>query len=437
VTPLDPHLIVRAGALYVATILTLAVWLWRRPSRRAWNAAILASLWNIPVLLTTNLAAAYAGWWHFDADGGLLLGTPVDLLLAWAWLWGAVPALAVPAAPLPIVVGAACALDLALMPAAAPVVRLGPQWLAGEAVAAAAVLVPAQLLARWTTRGERLVGRAVIQMVGFVGIVGLCVPAIAIEGSNGPWVNPLALSGWQFSILAQALALPALLGCTAVQEFVTRGGGTPVPFDPPRRLVTSGVYAFVRNPMQLSGVLLLVTLGIGLRSAWVAAAGLMAHIYAIGLAGWDEDHDLRQRFGDDWAAYHLAVPRWVPRLRPWRRSSAAPARLYVSESCGMCSELGRWFARRGVNGLDIVAAESHPSRALRRITYEPGDGSRAATGTEAIARALEHVHLGWALAGFAMRLPVICSIVQLIVDACGGEPRSIPTASRGPAPPAR
>jgi protein-S-isoprenylcysteine O-methyltransferase Ste14 len=79
---------------------------------------------------------------------------------------------------------------------------------------------------------------------------------------------------WQISLIVQVLAVPALLGLTAMQEFVLRGRGTPVPFDPPRRLVTTGIYAYVRNPMQLSAVLLLFLSGAVLQNAWVAAAGV-------------------------------------------------------------------------------------------------------------------------------------------------------------------
>jgi len=230
---------------------------------------------------------------------------------------------------------------------------------------------------------------------------------------------------WQLSLIAQALALPALVGLTAVQEFVVRGGGTPVPFDPPQRLVSSGVYAYIRNPMQLSAVVLLFLVGIVLRNAWLSAAGVMAHIYSVGLAGWDEGEDLRERFGADWTAYRHGVRGWAPRFRPWHATNRPPARLFVAEGCGMCREAGRWFEHRGARHLAIVPAETHPSRALTRITYEPGDGSRGATGVEAVARALEHLHLGWALLGCLLRLPVICQFAQLLTDASGGEPRKI------------
>jgi protein-S-isoprenylcysteine O-methyltransferase Ste14 len=419
----DPYLLVRAGALYVTVVLTVAIWTWRRPGARALAGAVLACLWNLPVVLALHLAARRFGWWEFDARGGLLLGMPVDLYLSWVWLWSVVPALAFRSLPLAVVMLLALAADLVLMPAAAPVVRLGPAWLTGELIGLFAGLLPGQLLARWTARGERLAARAVLQMIAFTGLLMLVLPAVVIEGSGGGWLNPGDRPAWQMSLIVQILALPALLGLTAVHEFVTRGGGTPVPFDPPRRLVTTGVYAYVRNPMQLSAVLLLFLLGLILRNAWLSSAGVMAHLYSVGLAGWDEDEDLRERVGEDWVVYRRNVRRWVPRLRPWHRPDHPPGRLFVSEDCGMCREVGRWFERRGARHLAIVPAGTHPSRALGRITYEPADGTRAASGVEALARALEHVHFGWALAGCGLRLPVICQAVQVLVDASGGEPR--------------
>src|SRR6185503_10882409 len=134
---------------------------------------------------------------------------------------------------------------------------------------------------------------------------------------------------WQLSLIAQLLAAVGLLGLTAVQEFAERGGGTPVPFDPPKTIVTTGIYSYVRNPMQLSAVLLLLVLGAVLANWWVAASALVAHIYSAGLAGWDEDEDLRDRFGDDWIAYRRAVRVWVPRFRPWHLPARPPAQLYV------------------------------------------------------------------------------------------------------------
>jgi hypothetical protein len=94
----------------------------------------------------------------------------------------------------------------------------------------------------------------------------------------------------------------------------------------------------------------------------------------------------------------------------------------------MCSEVGIWFERRAAR-LDIVPADSHCSRTLTRITYEPGDGTAAVQGVEAIARALEHIHFGWALLGFVLRLPMVRPLMQLLIDASGGEAR-VPASAR-------
>lgn len=420
---IDEYLLVRGGSIYLAAAVTAAVWAWRRPTSRIMSGALLGFTWNLPILLAVNAAAPALGWWSFEAEGGLLLGMPADLYLAWAWLWGGAAAMAFPGLPLAALAAIAVTVDVALMPAAAPVLRLEPAWLIGEAVAVAAALLPGQLLARWTARSDRLIGRVVLQMVTFAGLFLFVLPAIIIE-ATGQWRTPLSWSTWEWSLCVQLLAIPAVVGSSAVQEFVQRGGGTPVPFDPPRRLVTSGVYAYLRNPMQLSAVLLLVMLGVLLRSWWLAAASIMAHVYAVGIAGWDEDDDLRARFGDRWSAYRAGVRQWIPSWRPWSPAHTAPPRLFVAESCGMCREVRSWFVQRGVRHLEIVPAETHPTRSLRRITYQPVTGSEV-DGLEAIACALQHLHLGWAFVGSVLRLPIVRPLAQLIADASGAQPRQI------------
>jgi len=421
----DRYLLVRAASIYIAAVLTGIVWIWRKPRGRDVDGALLAFCWNLPALLALQVAASHFGWWQFDAQGGLLLGTPVDLYLSWAWLWGFVFAVAFPTLPLIFVLATALAADLALMPAATPVVDLGPYWLAGEVVGLILVLLPGQLLARWTTRGDRLGARVTLQMMTFSGLIVFVLPAIAIDGSGSTWQNPFSRPVWQWSLMLQLLAIPALFGVSAVQEFVVRGRGTPVPFDPPQRLVTSGVYAYVRNPMQLSAVVLLFLLGLALENLWVSGAGIMAHIYAIGLAGWDEDEDLRLRFGENWTRYRQSMQGWIPRVRPWFQRDSPDARLFVSSNCGMCSQVGQWFVRRDAVRLEVLPAETYPAGTLIRITYVTADGAGQFSGVQAISRALDHIHLGWAMLGWLLRLPAIRQFAQILIDASGGEPRSI------------
>ena len=158
---------------------------------------------------------------------------------------------------------------------------------------------------------RHLVARASLQVVAFSGLLAWLIPLIAIEGSGTAWIDPARTIGLVVILSAQCLAVPGILGLSAVQEFVTRGRGTPVPFDPPRHIVTTGVYVYVANPMQLSAVICLLLLAVIVGNVWVAAAALIAHVYSVGLAGWDEDEDLRARFGADWPLYKQRVRKWI------------------------------------------------------------------------------------------------------------------------------
>jgi hypothetical protein len=215
------------------------------------------------------------------------------------------------------------------------------------------------------------------------------------------------------------LAVPLLLGVAAVREFAA-AGGTPLPYDPPARLVTTGPYAYVRNPMQTSmaGAYLLLSV----LDPWFLAAALIAVAYGAGLASWHEGEDLASRYGAAWRAYHRQVRPWLPRRRPYPGMTGGVA--YVAATCGQCRGLARWVRERRPVALRIRPAEDHPA-GLRRMTYERGDGVRA-EGVAALAHVLQHLHLGWALAGWFLLLPGAGRFAQLCADAFGAGPRHRP-----------
>jgi hypothetical protein len=228
------------------------------------------------------------------------------------------------------------------------------------------------------------------------------------------------------SLELQGVVLLGVVGVSAVQEFAKRGGGTPIPYDPPKQLVISGIYRYVSNPMQLSCALVMTAWGGVLRNPWLATGGLMAFLYSLGIAAWDEGEDLKLRFGKRWEEYRNNVHAWRPRLTPWHAPDSPPARLYVAETCGPCSEVRRWFESHRTVALHIVSAEDHPTRDLQRITYDPMDGTVVEEGVAAFARGLEHINLGWAFAGACLRLPGISHLVQILLDGSGLGPRIIP-----------
>jgi protein-S-isoprenylcysteine O-methyltransferase Ste14 len=158
--------------------------------------------------------------------------------------------------------------------------------------------------------------RSVVVSILFVSIWTWFLPRWVT--GNGAFDDPRPL-GW----IVIALGVVIAFGCAF--EFAWRGIGTPAPFDPPRRLVITGLYRWVRNPMYAGlGVLLLgeaitfpritITMLVMIAALWLATT-----IFIITF----EEPTLRSKFGDDYAAYCRNVRRWIPRLRPFDNSQPA------------------------------------------------------------------------------------------------------------------
>ena len=411
----------RAALVIGPAALAYVLVLVRRPTRPVLAGVLVSLAWNVPAVLLVNLLALRLGWWSFAPELPSFMGVAVEPWLGWVVLWGAVAPLAAWDRPAGVVVVAFVWSDLLAMPLLGPWLVLDASWPVGEAVAVALGLVPAVLLARWTARGEHLPRRVALQVVAAGGLLFWVIPSLAVEASGG-WAAALAMPGWQLSLGAQVLALPAAVGVRAVIEFAHAGGGTPVPYDPPERLVRTGPYAYVANPMQASIVVALAGGAALLGNALLAGGAVIAFVYGAGLADWHENLQLGHRYGEAWTAYRARVRAWIPRARP---AVFEEATLLVAFSCGTCSAVGRWFAVRRPAGLMISPAEEEPDDpGLRRITYVAGSGRRY-RGVAAVARALEHIHLGWALAGWVLALPGVVHVAQLISDVCAPGPQRV------------
>lgn len=431
------EILIHIAALYVPIVAAIAGWLLfagaiKQGMRRRLGAAVLVqTLWVLPVLWMLQLVNTRIGWWSFHTAGPTVRGMPVEMYLGWTVLWGAVPSLLLGRLSLHWRILLLVSFDLLVMPYCAPVLFLSRTWLGGEAVFVLAGLVPALLLGEWTIT-ERHPRRRVWMQVIMAGMIVLfllpeCVFALRGGGwsSAFPRVLPGTSSSLAHAILSveiQTVLLLGVIGVAAAREFGERGGGTPIPFDPPRRLVTSGIYRYVANPMQLSCALVMLAWAAVLHSIWLTLGAICGIVYSAGLANWDEAEDLRERFGLPWQHYRAEVHNWLPRWRPYI-SAEQPARLWISGECGPCNEVRQWFAKHEAHGLIITPAEDHPTLQLRRIRYE--DGEYGVDGVRAVFRALEHLHLGWAFAGMALSMPWIWWLVQTILDACGLGPREI------------
>jgi protein-S-isoprenylcysteine O-methyltransferase Ste14 len=123
-----------------------------------------------------------------------------------------------------------------------------------------------------------------------------------------------ALPEWTRALGIALLAAGGTLALACIATFVTRGEGTPAPFDPPRQFVAAGPYKFVRNPMYIGGCLMLFGSGLYEQSPAILLFALpwllFAHIFVI---LYEEPH-LRATFGAPYDAYCSSVHRWLPRL---------------------------------------------------------------------------------------------------------------------------
>lgn len=91
-----------------------------------------------------------------------------------------------------------------------------------------------------------------------------------------------------------------------------------MPRDPTKKLVVAGLYGFVRNPMILS--ILVVLLGEAVAFASDAILILAAAFFIINTLyfRFSEEPGLEKRFGEEYLEYKRNVPRWMPRVTPWR-----------------------------------------------------------------------------------------------------------------------
>lgn len=447
---------IRILALYLPVSLCAVAFALRTPRVRTIAAPLLSLLWTFPALLILQRLNMHYQWWRFDTHTPCVLGIPVALYLGWAIFWGLLPQLAWPKLDVLSIVIVAFSFDFLGMLYLSPAFELNPgtmasgyapAWLVGEAVGIVLVLIPAMLLFRWTENATHLGLRATGQVIRSALIFLYLIPELvfALRPAASGWQTFLAAPPFLRQIWLQILWILALPGLSAVQEFVERGGGTPLPYDPPRRLVVTGIYRYCANPMQFSCALVMLAEAAMLRSAWLVSAAAMSAVYSAGLAHWDEELDLARRFAagapfppsdksagsaspqPDWPTYRAAVPIWRVRWLPF--VPGPPATLYIAASCPTCSGIRAFLEQRNPAGLVLRDAESLPTGSIRRLRYVSAD-AQAESGVLAFARALEHLNFGWALCGFLLRLPVIHHAAQLLTDVAGFGPLT-PTCSLG------
>jgi protein-S-isoprenylcysteine O-methyltransferase Ste14 len=113
------------------------------------------------------------------------------------------------------------------------------------------------------------------------------------------------------------LILGAVLLAETFARFALQGRGTPAPIAPTKSLVVTGSYRFVRNPMYVAVVSLILGQALLLGSlgtlVWGAVVWLTVHLFVLSY----EEPTLSRTYGEQYDRYRANVRRWIPRLTPW------------------------------------------------------------------------------------------------------------------------
>lgn len=164
-------------------------------------------------------------------------------------------------------------------------------------------------------RVTALVGSAIFFVIA-PGTLAIFLPYALTAGFH---IGPPFLES---EALRAAGAALAALGFVPLVEsflrFALQGLGTPAPIAPPSKLVVTGFYRHVRNPMYVGLTVAVIgeALLFGSRALlWEALfLALGFHLFVLAF----EEPVLASQFGAQYETYRAHVPRWLPRLTPWQ-----------------------------------------------------------------------------------------------------------------------
>jgi protein-S-isoprenylcysteine O-methyltransferase Ste14 len=109
----------------------------------------------------------------------------------------------------------------------------------------------------------------------------------------------------------------------AFVRFVVEGAGTPAPVAPTQELVVGGLYRYVRNPMYLAVLAVIVGQALALSRPVLLAYAAAVSAAVVTFVHAYEEPTLARQYGDQYEAYRRTVPAWWPRPRRARRRSTS------------------------------------------------------------------------------------------------------------------
>lgn len=98
-------------------------------------------------------------------------------------------------------------------------------------------------------------------------------------------------------------------------DFTFKGHGTPNPSDPPKELVTTGLYSYVRNPIYVGTLTIIIGHFLWFKAIWMLAYAVVVFLMFHLFVTLYEEPTLKKKFGTAYENYRNSVPRWIPKIK--------------------------------------------------------------------------------------------------------------------------
>jgi protein-S-isoprenylcysteine O-methyltransferase Ste14 len=151
--------------------------------------------------------------------------------------------------------------------------------------------------------------KSLLYLIFEAGLFALYIPLVLLR--TGPRIETGI-----FTFVAFPLWLiGGLMVLWCFWHFTFMGRGTPVPMDPPKELVVTGPYRYVRNPIYVGVVLIFLGhflwFGYWALLLYTVLAFIGVHFFVVLY----EEPTLKRKFGAAYEDYRKKVPRWIPRFK--------------------------------------------------------------------------------------------------------------------------
>ena len=159
-------------------------------------------------------------------------------------------------------------------------------------------------------------GNVIKQLISFIlPVTVLILVPLYIESD----VSIKSIAALLIGLLIMIIGLYAII--KSISAIIKIGKGTLAPWSPTKKLVIAGMYRYVRNPMIMGVLTVLIGESIAIMSIDILKwAGIFFLINITHFVLYEEP-DLERKFGDQYRKYKRNVPRWIPRSKPYKPES--------------------------------------------------------------------------------------------------------------------